>query len=1289
MAHQPRRKISIPQEGGDITFRGPDEIAGNSALTKALAADTVDSLQVNEIYSVVSLSVTEGSVIVAAPSPVTFGAAVGDFLTIEGVDGYFIIASIGSAGPNFAMIVQNSSFVTNGAGAIAGNTLSDGTNDYGLAGIQAGDVVHVIAGRNREQFFNVVTVSGFSLTIDGTPVADTAFLYNVYRPPQRPRVPFHSTGSGIRIRIAKAPVSGRGSPSFTRLPGFGDASLSSVINRSVRAVAQNTRFLKSILESRIAIPTRHEVAAGHGGTIDVVLNSVIETGGAWTGEIGGTVVAMSAEISKIIRVVDPDGFDIEVGGVDVKVDDLRSATGGGGISLLNRGFVRVTEDAASFVARLNLTIPTAQAFVVIFGKGESLEDLATSDRGAFMKGETLLTGISDEEIPELTNARTSDRFGTYGGPNTEGLDARLESVEDRLTMWSWIDGDPNFRFGPTSSTVRFDATSIVYDGVIYASSSGTLALPGAQGHIRALLNTTGNVLSFDTIASTFDPESLSGTSPRNIVVGVWDTNSSRNLLYTFNKDSKDSDFSFAKDPQFEITPTAAQVFQVEWKNNFEAWYRGKQLFGQSSAATFTSLAGDFNLAAVGASPRIRIRTDDFYDLADGVEITFTSATLTAAQVVSEINTALISTFPHNQIATAEVSPDTTRFYIRSVLTGNPVGAATIAKPLQILAPTGGQDARSALFGTDPGDDYVTQYKAISLGSNIGLFLQLIEGTDGQYGVQFITMSLPVGLNAPERRNDAVLVGVNRSGKFYLRGSSGQYENFFLARPNEVPEEVLSSTFVENPAVSGAESSPNDSLLSTAARSPDGIGIAWLDNAAAASRDIYFARVNESGRLISAAVLVADISTLTPVSDDPTDIAMTYRESDNRFVIVWGDKGTNPGIFTVVVDTAGAVISGPSRPYSTAAVAELSVATIGSTFTTSVVAWIETFAAPTIVKAAILSATGAATVGGILTVDNDSISKEGITISTMFNGLFDSADYLIFYGKENPSIASLSDIQVSFGKAFNSGGFYQFGKKGAFNSDVTGSGSDNVQMVSSGRLSAVVTPRQTIALLVEYGAGSQRIHEFNGQGDGLGFLLELNDAAILGALSTLRRSISLVTSARYLPGVENQLFIVATSGGTGFVAGEIFLGAIGWSSAFYPTLNTVMVPGRALQTFKQELVGVPDFFVHAEERGFRVERFRITHSTGAGAPGAGTPNPTAHTRSDSSGPYTFQRTFTEVPKIYLQPITTGTDIPFIIWSVDGLTNLPTAQDFHVFLYNASTGTMAGSQNIAADVIVVGR
>jgi hypothetical protein len=1282
MAHVPRRKVSIQQEGGSVVFRGPDEIAGNSALTRALDSDLSNSLQVNEIFTGISVTTAVASITVPAPSPATFGVATGDFLTIEGMDGYFLVNTIVPVGPNFRITIQNNSLII-GAGTVVSNIFSsDIPFNFTNAGILPGDALQMLgtAGkRNRDQIFNILEVNGFTLTLDGVPVDDSDHGFSIYRPPQRPFIHAHLVGaSGLVVHVSKAPVSSRGAPSLTRFPGFGDAALSSVVNRSSRALAQNTRYLKSIVEGRLAIPTRHEVAAGHGGTIDVDLSTVSETGGLWTGEIGGVLTPTSSEISKHIRVVDPNGFDIDVGGVDVKVDDIRSLAGGLGISLLNRGFVRSTEDSAAMFARFNLTIPTAQAFAVVFGKGESLEDLVVSDRGAFMKGETLLTGINEEIIPELINSRVSDRFGSYGSPTVEGLDARLESIEDRLTLWAWTK-DPNIRFtliGPPATLITIEATSIIYDGTTYTLASPVQIPVGiAAGHIRADLDSSGNTLSFTLISESFDPESLTGNPIRQIIVAYFNSGPDKALI-TFNRDGKDSDIILASEPEFEITKVGTAV-ELSWRGALDLKYRGRLLKGlDSSAATVRGhIAGSINLTSL-PSPAFRIQSDDFHTGTSGIDIALASATKTATAWVADINAAITSAFfPYKNNMAYLTSRGT--IGIRSVKYRGESSPA-----LRILPPGAGDDARELLFGINPGAFpafYDADYGTITVSDGEILYALLTEASPTTFDeVDFILITIPN--STLERRNDVIQLLSNTGGNLVWRGSSSRLSNYLLIRNDGAPEFIDATDVVGNPVLAAGV---NPRVI-TADRSPHGIGVAWIEtNGTPANRDIFFALISDGGASIVAGAEIVDISDVTdyiglPVSDDPTDIAIHFCPVRDVFTIAWGDQGTDPGIYTVEVNALGTVTRLARRSHNSGAndvyyvdVTSLQQGPISSG-DDLVLAAITGVGTPTSITLSRTDILGVEITSSIS--ESDSIEKRGIAIvcpkaegtpSFAASGTFGRA--YLFYSKNTTGTSfrirgRLVDIENAVG---------------GFTTLKTTVEAAAIIVGTNVRVDAILNTRGLLTVGASWGADQAFSSEvtLNLESAGAGPRITA-DPDTLRATSPYRKNLILIAGDRNHPDLAAGAMVLSVTDGTGgdFAANETILDATRYAldlekAKFIPSMAEALSDPILSPVLINELTGDTGLNLRT---GSNTRSFVVIQTvTEVGA------SITADT-TVSTGTFIFSTPFLNTPEITITPIydaaVTGSDR--LLWSIDASTVTPNS--FSARIRNTGpAGTVTGS------------
>lgn len=573
MGHLKRRSLSPQQGGFTRTFRGEAEITGNYLERRALDKDDIDAAQTTVFIDKLDGEIKSGIIpLIRLKSSIDFtveggGISPGDFVAVDGIDGYFQLTGVteSDGGTNNVALIDTFPLLVNeSTGALASNVLTDASvADFLNLGpslidteVRVGDRVDIFSGLNIRQVFLVLAVTSGAVTLDGIPVDDTAFTYRITRPPRLAEFPLGEDGqTGLRFRVAKGLAQEQGAPPLTRFPGFGDPMLSRNINRGMRALSQNTQYLKLVTESPIAIPTRVETLPGHGGSLELDITGSIGTAGIFTGNAGGSIPVAGAAIAQILRVYGIDGLDIEVGGVTVKVNDIQDGTS---TSILNRGFVLPADVGGTIKVVFNLTIVDAQGFVVTFGQGQSWEDLVATDPGAFMRGEFVLLGVDDEVIPELVASRDSERLGSATeGTDFAVLDDRLEAIEARQNHWYWLEnlslnmvhdpvsgGDQDFSIRSTGSVCL-----ALSNGQVYAIALADFPINGGQGFIKVTLDAaalTGTLSSIDD--KVFDPSTdlLSGlginTSPAEdveFIIGSWSTTNTEINLYHSSDSSSD------------------------------------------------------------------------------------------------------------------------------------------------------------------------------------------------------------------------------------------------------------------------------------------------------------------------------------------------------------------------------------------------------------------------------------------------------------------------------------------------------------------------------------------------------------------------------------------------------------------------------------------------------------------------------------------------------------------------------------------------------------------------------
>lgn len=539
MAHEKRRTASIPQEGASKTFRGQAEVSGNYLTRGALDKDDVDAQQVGVLIDELDGEIKTGaSPLIRIKSSINFlteggGITAGDFLTVEGIDGFFKLTGVTESDGgtnNVALVDTTSVLVDSTTGFVFSNALTDASvADFTALGpglidtsVRPFDRIEIFTKKNIRQVFTITAVAAATLTLDGVPADDASIAYRISRPPQLPEFPLGTDGdTGLHFFVATGVVDGKGAPALVRYPGFGDNMLSRNINRGVRALSENTQYVKSVLEARMAVPRRAQFTST--GDTYAELTSSIDIGGIWTGAVDGIVSPGSAALSEFCRVVSVEGLDLEdAGGNPIQIQNILDASAGA--SLLNKGFVELRDVGTGtvFVTFTN-TIVSGQDYVVIFGNARSIEDIVVDEPDAFMKGETVLTGINDEEIPEVSAARDSERLGTH-----TTLDERLESLEANDQFWFWSEDDPKFTFTSGGTPINHGAIKISWENTEYSVGASTIAISGTQGFIKASLENGAITLS-SIDSATFDPDTLASGdgsvgNANEIIVGSWSTN---------------------------------------------------------------------------------------------------------------------------------------------------------------------------------------------------------------------------------------------------------------------------------------------------------------------------------------------------------------------------------------------------------------------------------------------------------------------------------------------------------------------------------------------------------------------------------------------------------------------------------------------------------------------------------------------------------------------------------------------------------------------------------------------
>jgi hypothetical protein len=1284
-----RRKISVPQEGKTQLFRGVAELLGNAALTRAFA--DADALQASTFYTATDgVAFVIGSpavVAVTMRSPSTNFATIpdgpvvaGDFLFVEGYDGYFVVASLLTfINPNDTIVIDATNILVNTAapnGTVAGNVLTSAP--FLAAGVLPGDRVDIFTGLNGGQTFTVVSVSLTSLIMDGAPEDDSLFFYRISRGPQLSEfIPRSATG--LTFYVAKAPVNERGVPSRTRFPGFGDAALSTVINRAIQGVAANTQFLKTLLESRIAVAT---IFSGTGvPTTEINIASTVGDNGLWVGQPGqfsGGPPYSTNQLATIFSLTDPDGLDIEDGsGNNIFVNDVRNAAGGGGSSIVNQRFVS-TDIYSSIYVRFSAPIPLGQDFVLKFGKGRSVTEIVVDEPDALLKGESSMTTIHDEEIPELVDARKSDRFGQYGSDLLAGIPDRLNGIDSRLSMWSWLD-DPNFRFGFNGATleIHHDATRIVYDGVTYTAAAGAITIGPVTGHVRAILTVAGSVLSFDTISQNFDPDALVGSivfptpSSGQIVVAIFNSAGSNRQLTTFNMDGKDSDVSLVNDPQFEIRQDGTDV-KVSWRNNLDIRYKGLILHATSSAAVLLGEEGPFTFAA----GKLKISSDNFFDSTDVLPAEITLAAAVAASVdtvAADINAKLAAAvaFPYNQIAMAFNFQG--RLAMRSVFTRDPNTPALSSPHFSLLAPSG-DDVRATLFGGGP---YTADYQEVTVLDGEGLFLQITEDSDSPAAPSASLVAL--SLATTERRNDVILLASNDGGELTFRGDVVRFKDSILMRPSSrrLELETLEIRASGDPPIDTSAPNEDRPRVLDAHRGPDGIGIAWIAKGTGLTdRDIFFAKINESGKLLFGPTRVVDISDsgayagAPPVSADPTDISVTYAPLDDKFEIAWGDTAT--GIYRKILNGDGTSFALATRVYSTAGVKYVDITTLVGSSSITLLGWIDT---ADDVRTGRLG-TGLALISDQDAIDIDSIEKAGVTIVALPSDNDELVKAHIYYGKETATAGTFG-IQVAIADV---------GNVPSYEGVLSVKQAVTDSLLSPLRLDSLISPRGTVLLLLaEAATPLASLYELDASGVSLGLLsdngdtLRTTNVSLTDATAYFRKNQAIVASFRTFPNFANAVFTVLSSDGAVAAMDSVLLGAFGWEEQYASSLSEIYNRPELLQTFLEATVGAKDGLILGDQKGVRIETQTIAKVL-TGTIGSGTTIPFA---------VSFARPFASAPRVFLtgRAVVGTVSDQLIVWAVDESTL--TAQGVTINATNPYGGAIAGAgQTIRASMLVIG-
>jgi len=632
-------KISIPQGGKEQLFRGIRELSGNGLLTLAISQDSVDALQVDTLHTDASATVIDGDTLQLSASPPGI-VKVGDFIVLDELrqsDGFYKIATLSTTvftDDTLTLDQTTRKVDSTVTSPIASAVLTDTGVNFNTLNVVAGDIVLALDGKDKGSEYLVLSVpTSTTLALDGQPQDGGFTTYIVFPPPTLVEFNPLIVGQVTTALIAD----GAGVPSRARTSGFGDAALSRVINRAVRGLSENVEFLKAVTENRIAVPTRIETPATHAGFLEIDITSAIGSGGVWTGFIDSGITPLSGAINQFLRVYDISGFDIEVGGVLVKVDDIQD---GASATLLSQGFVKPADVSGGIIKVVfNLTIPTTQDFVVVFGDGLSLEDIVATRPDAFMRGEFVLTGVNDEVIPEISTARDSVRLGSH-----TTLDERLESMEANDQFWFWSEDDPKFTFTSGGTPINHGAIKILWENTEYSVIAGTIAISGTQGYIKASLQSGAITLS-SIDSATFDPDTLlsgDGTAaPNEIIVASWSTND--NTIQVLQ--GGHSETVVARDStRYGSQTTLLDRFQdVESRGQFWYWQGSPELryvTNFASASGFSILHGGSNLDIIWNNQKFDVSPSILLD-AIGNEGFIKASLLSGAATLTSISATTI------------------------------------------------------------------------------------------------------------------------------------------------------------------------------------------------------------------------------------------------------------------------------------------------------------------------------------------------------------------------------------------------------------------------------------------------------------------------------------------------------------------------------------------------------------------------------------------------------------------------------------------------------------------------